>query len=173
MVGRMVLDRVSVMAQSFTQRNRARERFVTRCGWFAWVVVLVGCMGPVEPVSHLQGSGLDEPFPDASGAALRGEWGRLPYDIPRAIQKAHWGKLSVDAVSSPRGQVVRAGALLPDGREAAVVAWPMEQGGVYVAVRVGPFGDREQEKAFLNSLQAVLSGKISRRQRFDQSLPKP
>ena len=67
--------------------------------------------------------------------------------------------------------VVRGEALLLDGRTATMVAWSEEGGEVVVALRVGHFGDRDQERAFLGRLAGVLRGKPGRRQRQDEMKP--
>jgi len=136
-----------------------------------WVA---GCHGPlVEPMDHLKEAGLDEPFPGASGAHWRADFDRLIYDIPRAMEKHHWGMLSIKQVTADGDRLVRASGLLVDGREAKLVAWPSGKNSVAVALRVGRFGDPDQEQAFINRLAEVLRGKIGRLQRRATRYPPP
>ena len=131
---------------------------------------LVGCQMPqIEPTNHLTGPGLDRPLPDASMASWPAAFDRLIYDIPRAIKRLHWGMLTVR--QDPDAPVIRATALLPDGREATLFAWEPRQGLITVALRVGHFGDRRQERACIAAVRAVLRGKPSRRHRQGFQLP--
>ena len=134
------------------------------------LVGLVGCQMPqIEPTNHLTGPGLDQPLPDASMATWPAAFDRLIYDIPRAIQRLHWAMLTV--CQDPSAPVIQAAALLPDGREATLFAWKSREGLITLALRVGHFGDRRQERACIAAMRAVLSGKPSRRHRQGFQLP--
>ena len=154
---------------------------VALAGWWLGVVLCVGLVvgcDSVEIVSvdRLSAPGLDEPFPHASMAILLGDYDRLEYDIPRAMKACHWGKISLTqgpaGSAQTGGPILRARALLPDGRTATMVAWPKGERLVSVSVRVGHRGDREWERDYLTQLGSILRGKPSRTQRFDQTLPK-
>ena len=148
-------------------------------GAMAWAVVCIvlgGCgMPQVEPIEHLRGAGLDEPFPGASMAHFHMPFEPLDLAIPIAFKRQHWGVLSVkrEPTSDDTGGigVLRAAALLPDGRTAQVVGWAVDNSKFAVAVRVGHFGDRDHERAFLGLLAKTLRTKLKRRLRFE--LPDP
>ena len=149
-------------------------------GSVVWVC-LVGCAAPVAgPIDHLTGPGLDEPLPNATAARWSADFDRLMDDIPRATKKLHWGLLWVRNESDrlePRrvAAVVRAAALLPDGRLATVVVWSVNQSDIGVALRVGGFGDPHQENKFIRCLAKVLRGRPGRKQKqgFDWPDPTP
>lgn len=133
-----------------------------------------GCSGPqVQPIDHLTGSGLDQSLPNASLARWEADFDRLIYDIPRAVKKLHWGLIGVQNVPSATGEVtvLRAEALLPNGHVATIVAWRSHSGFMAVALRVGHFGDRRQERVFISQLAKILRGKPSRRHRQTFELP--
>ena len=139
-------------------------------------MVLIGCGVPrVEPIEHLRGTGLDEPFPDASMAYFYMPFEKLDLVIPIAFKKQHWGLLRVKrsltatAANGTSQRVLRAAALLPDGRTAQVVGWLVDSSRFAVAVRVGHFGDRDEERAFLGLLTKTLRTKLTRRVRFELS----
>ncbi len=142
---------------------------------------LWGCGGvAVERIEDLGVAGIGEPFPSASMARLGGGFDRLVDDIPRAVKQHHWGLLSlrrsrVEHAHRVRrdqtSEVIRARALLPDGREAEMVAWPVGEDRVGMAVRVGRGGDADAEKAFLKRFARVLRGRPSRRHRQGVALP--
>ena len=141
--------------------------------WVIVCIVLGGCGLPrVEPIEHLRGNGLDEPFPGASMARFHMPFEKLDLAISVAFKRQHWGLLrlkleSADGDSDEALQgVLRASALLPDGRTAQVVAW-VEGGSEFaVAVRVGHFGDRGHERVFLEILGKTLRTKLTRRSQF-------
>ena len=55
-------------------------------------LVLVGCGVPaVVAVDHLNGPGVDEPFPGAVMTRLRVDFDRVVYDFPRAVKKTPLG----------------------------------------------------------------------------------
>jgi hypothetical protein len=102
---------------------------------------------------------------------------RLHADIRRAVKTASWGLLHVkpnkwpETEQMPTGaSPVRGRALLADSRELDVAAWggngqdgkPGREKGVsriYVAVRVGYFGDPSLEKHFVLQLAKVMKGR--------------
>jgi hypothetical protein len=91
---------------------------------------------------------------------------RLLDDIPRAIQRHEWAALhiepQVDAMlpgASLPTMAISATALLPDDREAAILAWRIADHEVAVAVRVGYFGDPAAERDFLARVRQVMAGK--------------
>lgn len=146
--------------------------------WTIVCIVLGGCGSPrVEPIEHLRGMGLDEPFPGASMASFHMPFERLGLAIPVVFKRQRWGLLRVNReevegdVGEVRQGVLRAAALLPDGRTAQIVAWAVDHSRFAVAVRVGHFGDRGHERAFLGLLAKTLRGKLTRRPRFE--LPGP
>ena len=163
----------------------AATSWLSCCGVAVCLLVGVGCAGPaIHPTDHLAGPGVDEPFLDGSMARWGADFNRVIYDIPRAVKRSHWGLLHAqpdgpdepgvtpDGVSST-GRVVRARALLPDGRTATIIAWSADEGAIAVVVRVGRFGDRPMERVFISELAQVLRGKPGRRQRVDAITPKP
>ncbi len=105
----------------------------------------------------------------ASTSRLQGRTDALAVDVGRAIDRTGWGRLhvreqaaSIEGSELPehaRREVVHAAALLPNGRTAEIVARAAGPGEVMAAVRVGHFGDAQAERAFLSTLQKVLSGK--------------
>jgi len=130
-------------------------------------------------VNQLSGPGIDEPLPRATQAQLPGDPQRLGDDVQRTAKQLEWGMLSIsdtirksDGSATPPGPaVVRARALLPDGRAATLVAWPIEPatydekgkkllkpGRVAVALRVGFFGDRQNQERFIRRLSRVMAG---------------
>ena len=113
--------------------------------------------------NRLRGPGLDEPFEDSSTANWPADPGRLATDIRRAFRELDWGRMYIrkDPAAADHGEVVRAAALLPDGRLATIIAWPATDDGVSVGVglRVGRFGDRDREQQFVNMLAKLLAGK--------------
>ncbi len=161
-------------------RGTIRGPGATKVGWWLGVILCAGLVGcdslTIVSVDRLTAPGLDELFPHASMANITGDYQRLNYDIPRAMKASHWGMLSLthEPAGSARARhsVLRAAALLPDGRTATIVAWSKNERVVSVAVRVGNLGDGEREKDFLAQLGSVLRGKPSRTHRFDQTLPK-
>jgi len=142
--------------------------------WAIVCIVLGGCGLPrVESIEYLRGANLDEPFPGASMASFHAPFEQLDLAIPVAFKKHHWGLLRVkqedtesDADDALQG-VLRAWALLPDGRTAQVVAWAVSSSKFAVAVRVGHFGDRGHERSFLGLLAKTLRTKLTRRPRFE------
>ncbi len=164
------------------QTQRVLTRILGALSLSAGLILgFTGCAssGPVKTVEDLTAVGLAEPFPNASMAQWSADYSRLRYDIPRAFKESHWGKMGLqeqqaaDADGQPV-RVIRAMGLLPDGRTATVVAWPVGDGtNIGVAVRVGLRGDRPNERAFLDALAGVLRGPISRQQRREElfSLP--
>lgn len=143
-------------------------------------VCVAGCVQlTVRSIDRLSGAAINEPFPDASVAQWPADFKRLVYDIPRAVKKHHWGMLGLkqhgpeggDTETEASERIIRAAALLPDGRSATIVAWPEDETTIAVALRVGPFGDALQEEAFLVRLAQVMRGKPSRRHRQEFELP--
>ncbi len=126
---------------------------------------LASCTRPhVRPLEYLTAPGIEEPFPSGSYAELPGDARRLPEDVQRAVERVHWGLIHFEGPLPSRpadamATTVRAEALLPDGRTAAIVAWPSIVGGVGLAIRVGPFGDPREERAFAAVLAKTLAGK--------------
>ncbi len=140
---------------------------------------------------------------DAEPVKVVTEAGRLRSDVLRAFSAMHWaalrvegGEVEVTAVErAPEGMgwtaesdagpgtvtVLRAWALLPDGRTAAVHAgraeppiWigqPRQQRqAMSMRVRIGRFGDPQLEAAFLEELRNILEGDPAR-QRVRFALP--
>lgn len=100
----------------------------------------------------------------------RAQWAapadRLPADIPRAVKRNEWAVLHIEpAVNdtelrpSHGGAVMSVTGLLPDDREATILAWRISADEVGVAVRVGYFGDPAAERQFLAVLREVMAGK--------------
>lgn len=146
----------------------------------ALLVCVMGCEAiRIRATDRLIAPGIDEPFSGASMAQWPADFNRLIYDIPWAIKKLHWGLLGIRQISVDPGparlatQIVRGAALLPDGRTATIVAWPVNDSTIGVAWRVGHFGDRRQERNFIRCLAQVLRGKPSRKQRQGFELPDP
>lgn len=138
-------------------------------------VILSGCGRlRIEPIDHLRGAGLDESFPDASMAQFDLPFKKLDLAITLAFKRQNWGSLRLMKpsptfadTSGTSHQVLRAAALLPDGRTVQVVGWPVDGSKFTVAVRIGHFGDRDQERAFLELLHKTLRGaKLTRRRHF-------
>ena len=105
---------------------------------------------------------LDESLEDGSSAQWKADADRLLADIGRSFRDLHWGKQYLRR--QPRDdrqplQKVRAAGLLPDGRTATVIAWPVEPDQIAVAVRIGQFGDAKQQQMFINMLAKILAGK--------------
>lgn len=163
---------------SLSRRGRCIGVQLGAAAWTIVCIVLGGCGLPrIEPIEHLHGVGLDEPFPGASIAHFPMPFERLDLAIPIAIKRQHWGLLRVkrEAAQGDAGEslqeVLRAAALLPDGRTAQVVAWTVDSSKLAVAVRVGHFGDRGHERAFLGLVAKTLRTKLTHRPRF--KLPGP
>lgn len=111
--------------------------------------------------------------------------GRLAADLSRAIEAVHWAPIRVVMRPAVLGMAdtamdddVRAGAmvwhadaLMPDGREVRIMAWPAQPRQVAVAVRVGRFGDAAQERQFIDALRKVLDGPSKRIRRNKFVLP--
>ena len=114
------------------------------------------------PVGHIQTTHIDEPFLDGSFAQWKADADRLADDIRRSFRDLHWGRKYLRRHPGDDRQplqLVRAAALLNDGRTATVVAWPVHQHQVAVAVRVGQFGDLAQQRKFIHMLAKTLYGK--------------
>jgi len=111
---------------------------------------------------------------------------RLGDDLPRAIEAVHWAVIrmalrpaalevpeeSLDDQGRATAMVWRADALMPDGREARIVAWTPDPQQVAVAVRVGSFGDAAEEQRFVDALREVLDGPPKRKRRDKFVLPR-
>lgn len=91
----------------------------------------------------------------ASTARVEGERSRLADDIRRAIKRSHWGLVRFTEAENAGG-VMRAEAMLADGRVVTIVLEPGEAETHTVAVRVGRFGDAAVETAYLQVLADTL-----------------
>lgn len=96
---------------------------------------------------------------------------RALFDLRRAVPEAHWALLrapSPGKVEPWAGEPRTMMAMLPDGREATIVA--LREAGANeatdatfaAAVRVGLFGDAQAEAAFLTTLDQLLRGEPAR-----------
>jgi hypothetical protein len=118
------------------------------------------------PINQLQ-SGPDaatRPLAGGSVAQWRADPARLADDIGRAFSDIHWGTLYIRENPDRAGDdpIVRAAALVDDGRRVLVAAWPAGQEQVRVAVRVGEFGHARAQQQFINALAKRLRGKPKR-----------
>ena len=114
------------------------------------------------PIDRIQNTHVDEPFLDGSLAQWQADGDRLVDDIRRSFRDLHWGKTYLRRQPSDDRQplqLVRAAAILDDGRTATVVAWPVRQDQVAVALRVGQFGDAARQQNFIHMLAKTLHGK--------------
>ncbi len=145
----------------------------------ALAVCGVGCEAvPIRATNQLNIGPTHLVFIGASVAKWPADFDRLIYDIPRTVRRVNWGLLNVkslpvngNARSRSQPPIIRASALLPDGRTATVIAWPASDRAIGVALRVGHFGDRRQEGRFIRHLAQVLRGKPSRKHRQAFELP--
>ncbi len=138
----------------------------------AAAIIGTGCRSiEIQPVRTITVAGSVEPFIDGRIASFAGEPGRLADDVPRAIKRSHWGMIRIDQVSNEQANsagetttmtIVRADALLPDGRTAQIVAWGSGQDRVTAAIRMVRFGDAAEHDRYLNTLAQVLDGKPKR-----------
>ncbi|MBI1338135.1 MAG: hypothetical protein GC164_14415 [Phycisphaera sp.] len=94
-----------------------------------------------------------------STARFLAQASRLKGDIERTVEWCHWGLLHI----RQDGQTLRAAAVLPNSRDAQVTvelgAGPDTQRDVAVTVKVGPFGDPEWERVFLDNFRGSLREK--------------
>jgi hypothetical protein len=117
-------------------------------------------------------------------AVLRAEGGELGIHGPELLEATPWGPATRPSDEAPPEAVVmlRAWALLPDGRTAAITAWRAQPPAwieqptddqrqvFHVRIVVGRFGDAAVESAFLDQLRALLAGEPPR-QRVRFTLP--
>ncbi|MCE9589140.1 MAG: hypothetical protein K8S99_01295 [Planctomycetes bacterium] len=123
---------------------------------------LGGCAqrGVVKPIAFERSPAWAQALSRASVAKIKGDPARLSDDVKRAVKRSHWGLLRL--MDAPKGTdaPMSAAALLPDGRHATILVTPGSAGGENtVAVRVGQFGDANEERAFLQTLADTLRGK--------------
>lgn len=118
--------------------------------------------------------------PNASYATYKGDWDRSPAEYYRSIRDLGWGSMRlymVDAqgkrtrytpsmpVNGDRMARLEATGLMPDGREFEFAAAPYRadqsvgETDFKVAIRIGPFGDRDRERDFLYLFASKLAGK--------------
>lgn len=94
-------------------------------------------------------------------AATSARWGadasRLAVDVERAVERIHWALLELLPASGDLP--LRAHALLPDNRTAAIYAWALNEREVAAAIQIGRFGDPQAEHAFLQMLADTLADK--------------
>ncbi|MEX2215901.1 MAG: hypothetical protein WD768_17450 [Phycisphaeraceae bacterium] len=127
---------------------------------------LLGCeSSPVlQPVERASLAHAEELPPGAVFARWKADPNRLVNDIPRAVSRCDWAILNMEprpqrgkpvplSVDTP----VKAMALLPDDREASILAWKVNDEEVAAAVRVGLLGDRDLEMQFLRALASVMA----------------
>ena len=128
--------------------------------------------------------------PGMTFAQMPGDAARLEDDIRRALKRCHWGKLHVNppppqtpadpAAAALRSEVpttptaaqpIRAAAMLPDDRPVEILAWRVDDKSVAAGIRVGRFGDSEEERRFLRALTDVLAGPALFKHRDTFELP--
>lgn len=169
--------------------------------------ILPGCSQKPAASAHWQGQDsadhLSPPRADGQERTFVVSPRRLHEDLRRSMAEAHWAVVRIEkpvnpATTQPNGDaapVLRAWALLPDGRTAAIAAWvapPSEPGAVRASaerpgpgadhddpwlrdpitlrlrVSVGRLGDAEAERFFLDALEETLRGPaLPRRIRFE------
>lgn len=97
------------------------------------------------------------PVPEgASPREVRGDFGRLVDDIPRAAGKLEWAVLHVRAYDDDR---VHAEALMPNERTAVIDARRGDGDLIHVTVKVGAVGEDDVEARFINALRRTLREK--------------
>ena len=107
------------------------------------------------------------PSPDTpSRATWAAEPDRLEHELPTALQRAEWAILRrsqtpaslIDAHPKASGRVAwQISALHPDGRTALIHAWSASANTVTVTVRVGSFGDADEERHLIESVKQTLA----------------
>lgn len=155
------------------QRSVAANRMMLcLSGLICLLVMFAGCHAS-KP------SGGSPPPPEAPDhsreVTLRASPKRLADDAGRAFSELGWGTLHVKVqnlqaepdVDGKSRTVVDAAALLPNGKEAHVWAWPAEGENLRkktdvvelkVALRIGYFGDVDPTVELLESIKAFLQG---------------
>ncbi|MCX5660945.1 MAG: hypothetical protein NTW19_14665 [Planctomycetota bacterium] len=113
---------------------------------------------------------------------------RAAFDLRLAVTEAHWaivrapargegagtstkpgGPATTTSATAPTNrEIARITAMLPDGREATIIAWrrPGAPGkeastSIVAAVRVGRFGDAQAEAAYLKCFDKLFRGPAS------------
>ncbi len=139
----------------------------------------VGCGQTAVPVQSLApaGSGGNDRPAGRTWDQWQADPARLEADLRRATEALHWAVLRLDRrpaaleldeeppppeISLQSAIAWRLRALLPDGREAHVVAWEAQPGQVAVSALVGHFGDAALEKRFIDELRRTLAGPAQR-----------
>ncbi len=157
--------------------------------------LLTGCELTPPPPSTLTASAAPAERPSDAPAGMTfiqitGDAARLMDDIPRAIKRCLWGTLHVTAPPPPApadpiaaalrspvavtptaAQPIRAAAMLPDDRPAEMLVWRVDEKTVAAGIRVGRFGDHEEERRFLRALTDVLAGPALFKHRDTFELP--
>ena len=127
--------------------------------------------------------------PNMTFSQMPGDWRRLEDDLRRAIKRCHWGTLHVEPPSPPKStdpaaalrsaptvtptvdQPIRMAAMLPDGRPVEILAWRVDGTNLAAGIRVGRFGDEEEERRYLRALTDVLAGPAMFKHRDTFELP--
>ena len=128
---------------------------------------LAGCNAQpeVQPIDREALAHSEKVPPGAAFARWKADPNRLVADIPRAVSRCEWAMLHMQprlrhgkAEPLEPDKPVEAMALLPDDREAKIMAWKVSDQEVAAAVRVGLFGDPDLELQYLKILASVMAG---------------
>ena len=119
---------------------------------FAVLFVMFGCGGSSS--KSMAGRYAEPPNVPLSQTFPVGMDAMLDRVLPRSIRSYHWGLMALDV--DPSKKSFQAEALTASDRKVAITGEWVDEDHVQIAVKVGYFGDREQEAAFLEVMDAEV-----------------